>query len=182
MKQKSISLLAIFLICCNSLIAQKIKEPVKANQYTFSIGMGMGSTTGSGISARFIPKRIGFQVNLFPTSNNNGKNMTINTGLTLLGRIVEAKNSNLYVYLANNYIYKKYPYKNTYNEPEVQKESNTWNTGLGMGVEFATTKKVVFNVMIGLGQYNALETITLAGEIGLYYRFNKKNKEEKILD
>ncbi|NVO03901.1 MAG: hypothetical protein HXX09_14485 [Bacteroidetes bacterium] len=188
MKNKSIFLLIILALCLSNLKAQKIKEPAIAKQYKYSIGIAAGSTTGCGVSFRFIPKRIGFQATLLPISSNYGDDMIVNSGLTLLGRITEAENTNLYVYLANNYIYNRSTFtgynwvNNNYEEYTTKTETGKWNTGVGVGVEFATTKRVVMNMMIGFGQYNTFQTITFAGELGLYYRFNKKSAEKKKLD
>lgn len=183
MKNKSICLILIIMMSFTIVKAQKNTESGDAKQYKYSIGLGLGSTTGAGISFRFIPKKIGFQINIMPRSTNYGDNMNINSGLTLLGRISETEYANLYVYLANNYIYKREKYTSFGYPPiEITTETGKWNSGIGVGVEFLNTQRVVLNLMVGFGQYNTFETITLAGEIALYFRFNTKKAEEKVKD
>jgi hypothetical protein len=52
------------------------------------------------------------------------------------------------------------------------KKKETINTGIGVGFEFNTTKKVTLNIMGGYAQYNSFEKLFFTGELALYYRFN----------
>jgi hypothetical protein len=139
-------------------------------KFANSIGIGAGTTTGYGFSYRYFGRKNGVQINFFPLIDNANKTATISAGLTLLHKLFVAKKTNLYLYLANSYLYNKsssyyynYNYINSYTEK--------WNTGLGVGFEWDTEKSLVLNIMAGYAQYNSFQTLTLAGEAAIYYRF-----------
>ena len=169
----------IFAISIFTIKAQETETkpaPEKIN-YLHSIGIGAGFTTGQGLSYRYTPQKIGFQINFAPYMSNYGKETYISVGLTLIDYINKNEWCNLYAYFANSFnynrrnvtLYQPYPI-----DPiEESQVTESWNTGLGIGWEFNTKKRVVFNIMGGYAQYNSFERLFFTGELALYYRFGK---------
>lgn len=173
MKTKLLSVLLLLLISYVNLRGQDINNPNTTEKKSFknAFGIGVGFTTGCGLSYRYIPRKMGFQVNFAPYFTDYGNNAIVSAGLTLLNKIIEANYCNLYLYLSNSYLYTKnqnYYYGNS--GPDFN-EQEKWNTGFGLGFEFDTRKRVVLNIMGGWAQYNSFEKVLPTGELALYYRF-----------
>ena len=170
MKTKILLLLFAILFSC-SIFGQETSNV----HYKHSIGFGAGFTTGYGFSYRYIPKKMGFQLNFAPFYTEHGKYATVSVGLTLLRRIAATRVSNFYVYFANHYFsnkYKKDDYNsitNSYTNSYVSKTA--WNSGIGVGFEFHAQKRIVLNLMAGLAQYDTFASLLPTGEMALYYRF-----------
>jgi hypothetical protein len=161
------TLLCLFFII-PEMFAQDVTEPPKTPNYKNHIGIGAGFTTGIGISYRYVAKKTGFQVNVGPYIADHGENITSSFGLTLLRRFVETRTTNFYAYLANSYNYQR---KLINANPNYYDIKDSWNTGLGVGFEMDTRKRVVIDLMIGYAQYNTFETLFFTAEMALYYRF-----------
>jgi len=170
MRTKILSVLLVFLISALNIKGQDVNYFQKKPSYKNAMGIGLGFTTGYGLAYRYTVNKFGVQVNFAPYINDYGKNASISVGLTLLNRIVEGNSSNLYLYFANDYLYRK---RKNYNGYGLNyDESEKWNTGIGLGFEFNTKKRVVLNVMGGYAQYNSFQMLFFTGELALFYRFN----------
>jgi hypothetical protein len=161
------------------IVKEKVKKPaVEIVSYKHSFGIGAGFTTGVGLSYRFAPKKLGFQINLGPTYSDYGNNVDASVGLTLLNKFHRGKYCNLYFYVASSLYYHKGldwvgdGWWGSYQKVETQKI----NSGIGLDFEFNTQKRIVLNVMVGYMQYNNFERLSPTVETALYYRFNCKSK------
>ncbi|NVO03902.1 MAG: hypothetical protein HXX09_14490 [Bacteroidetes bacterium] len=175
-------LIVAAILLSSSLMVYSQKNEKEVLSYKHSIGLGAGFTTGVGISYRFVPKKLGFQVNLGPMYSNYGKDIKVSLGLTLLDKFFEGKWCNLYFYVANNLRYTKNSdgqlflgdMPNNGNSISNNTETYHLNSGLGMGWEFNTQKPVVFNFMMGYAQYNGFEKLRPTIEGAIYYRIGTK--------
>ena len=168
MKAKLIIAAILILACTLTLSAQHKSDSLFKSKYANNIGIGAGFTTGFGISYRYLPCRDGFQINFTPYLQDYGKEALISIGLTYLHKIVATRGINLYTYFANHYRYISL-YNNNYysgNDEPIEK----WNTGIGIGFEFHSQKRVVWNIMGGYAQYNSFEKLLFTIETALYYR------------
>jgi hypothetical protein len=50
-------------------------------------------------------------------------------------------------------------------------DETSYNTGVGVGFEFDTRKRIVWNIMLGYGSFNNFEKLFITGETALYYKF-----------
>jgi len=170
MKNKLLTVLLFLLISNVNLIAQDNNIAPEKKSFKNSIGIGAGFTTGFGLSYRYVPKKIGFQLNFAPYFTDYGKNSTVSVGVTILNKIVEGKSSNLYLYLANHYFMTRESVI-SHSGTEYNSADDIWNTGFGLGFEFNTKKRVVLNIMGGYAQYNSFKSLFFTAETALYYRF-----------
>lgn len=184
---KSLSAIVLLWIFSLTIMAQEQPNPEKLEiqkRYKHSFGIGAGFTTGLGVSYRYFPKKLGFQLNLAPYYENYGKEAFISAGLTFLYNLAENKYSAVYVYFGNHILHTSFEKTNeeyvynpvTYQYEQVfehyTKKRDILNSGVGFGFEFSTTKRVTLNLMGGYAQYNTLERLFFTAEMALYYRFN----------
>ena len=170
MKTKLSTAFLILLISYVSVNAQDINNAPEKKSYSNSIGIGAGFCTGFGLSYRYIPKKIGVQLNFAPYFTDYGKNSTVSAGITFLDKIVEGNATNLYLYLANHYFMTRESLV-SYSGTEYNSADDIWNTGFGLGFEFNTKKRVVLNLMVGYAQYDSFRSLFFTAETALYYRF-----------
>ena len=166
MKTK-ILIIFLFLIANAKLVSgQDTIKPEKS--FKHYVGFGAGFTTGYGISYRIEMGKMGAQFNFGPLSVP-GDYTTLSLGLTMLMRMSSGENSNLFLYLGNHAQFKRdhYQSKNGYH---TYNDSWKYNSGIGIDVELNAKRKVVFNIMGGIGVYDSYDMISLTGEIGLHYR------------
>ena len=166
MKTKLIIILILFTY---NIYGQRISDSeTNVHQY---IGFAAGFTTGNGISYRYLQNEFGAQVNLFGGYERNVQ-ANFNIGGTLLYRIDEAENTNLYLYYSNCIRYNNdMQHLNTFSGQILSEKTLTWNTGIGFNVETNSTRRIVFNFMLGYGAYDSFKIITLTGEVGIHYKF-----------
>ena len=50
-------------------------------------------------------------------------------------------------------------------------ETNSFNNGIGVGIEFVALDRVGFSIMVGYGAYDSFTEIKLSGETGLIFKF-----------
>ncbi|NCO54422.1 MAG: hypothetical protein COZ21_06215 [Bacteroidetes bacterium CG_4_10_14_3_um_filter_31_20] len=174
-------LIAIILIAFTvSAFSQQNNDVVTGKKYSKAFGVGAGFTTGVGFSFRYFPKKYGVQINAAPYYNNYGSEVFVSAGATLLYSINENKVSNFYAYLGNHYLYSKlnqeaygydpYGYNNYYYNRKVTREY--LNSGIGVGIEFHSQKRITLNLMVGYAQYESFKSLFFTAETALYYRFN----------
>ena len=176
---KKLAIIVLSVIAITTYAQKETKNKTKSLEH--SIGIGAGFTTGFGLSYRYMPKKYGVQINLAPFYTDYMKNSTVSIGVTLLDKIVEGSSCNLYTYFANHYLIRRGTgndniitneygaFNNSTNS--VSNNNDKWNTGLGLGFEFNTNKRVVLNIMGGIAQYNTFESLLPTVETALYYRF-----------
>ncbi len=129
------------------------------------VGIGLGITTGYGLSYRYLSNKFGFQVNYAPFYYRN-EGSAFSLGGTVLYKFNESENKKLLIYFSNTLLSSKSIHRNLWG----LEDSENFNTGLGLDVEFFTTQKFVMNVMGGFQSYNSFEKITFTWEIGFHYR------------
>jgi hypothetical protein len=151
------------------LNAQKQHKIDNSIQYKHSIGIGVGMTTGWGLSYRFVPKKIGFQINVFPWFSNYGKKANTSFGLTILDKIHQGRNCNIYAYFGNHFYYTKN--FDVMDSDYFDLTKSQYTSGVGLDFEYCTKKRVVLNIMAGLAQFNSFEMVLPTFEGALYYRF-----------
>ncbi|MFH0866429.1 MAG: hypothetical protein V1904_09540 [Bacteroidota bacterium] len=167
MKTKLFIAAILILAGTLTLSAQHKSDSLFKSKYANNIGIGAGFTTGFGISYRYLPCRDGFQVNFTPYLQDYGKDALISIGLTYLHKIVATRATNLYLYFGNHYRYINLNNNYSGNNEPIEK----WNTGIGIGFEFHTQKRVVWNIMGGYAQYDNFRMLLFTIETALYYRF-----------
>lgn len=163
---------------------EKSEKTEHQKLYTQSLGIGAGFTTGLGVSYRYFPKKAGFQLNLAPYYENYGKEAFISAGLTFLFNLAENKYNAVYAYFGNHllhtsfqknkdeYVYNPLTQQFEYFTENTTKVRDIINSGIGLGFEFSTKKRVTLNLMGGYAQYNTFERLFFTGELALFYRFN----------
>lgn len=181
MKTIIISLTFLMVLSFTFSFGQMNTENKYQKIYKHSLGLGAGATTGLGFSYRFFPNKYGFQINIAPYYEDYGNNAFVSAGLTFLYNLAESRYTAVYAYLGNHYIYTSsksdiYTWDPVAGQHVVtNSETNRteqFNTGIGFGFEFCTTKKITLNLMGGYAQYNSMEKLFFTGEAALYYRFN----------
>ena len=175
MKKISFFYILLILLLSNSMSnAQDSIKKASEVHYKYGIGGGAGFATGYGLSFRYIPKKIGGQVNFAPYKNKETERYSI--GITLIYMIIESKVSNLFIYQANHYYYNSQMIY-TYNpnlpnsEEKVRNTESYFNNGLGFGIEIIMAKRIGLNLMAGYAFYNNFSQLNVTGEAALYYKF-----------
>ncbi len=180
---KTITIALVFLIVFSLSFAfgQKSTENEYQKIYKHSLGIGVGFTTGLGISYRYFPKKFGFQLNVAPYYQDYGNEAFVSAGATILCNLAENRITAVYAYLGNHYFYQSNKSNESRWDPVTQQyiydntktiKKDFLNTGIGFGFEFNTSKRVTLNLMGGYAQYNSFEKLFFTGEMALYYRFN----------
>ncbi len=176
MRAKFLSILLLVVTFSLTLYSQNRSEldsiAVSNKRFSNSIGFGAGFTTGFGISYRYFGKKNGVQINFFPLIEKSNRTELVSAGVTLLHKIVEAKKINLYLYLANSYLYSNLPNNNYNTNVTNYVATEKWNTGIGTGFEWDSQRSIVLDLMGGFAQYNSFNTITLTAEFAIYCRFD----------
>ena len=146
---------------------------------THSLGLHLGTTTGTGFSYRYWPNKIGLQVTTIPIFNGN-KNNYVSAGLSGLYLIKEHNRLNVFGYLGTHYIYRTYLQTfptgtfNMYGYPNYEERivaENIINIGFGFGTTINILPELSLSLQTGYGFYDISENLNgnLSGEIGLYY-------------
>lgn len=169
-------------ICC-LLIALLLnihvngQDSLKRNhlqEYKYGIGGGAGFATGYGLSFKYLPRKLGAQVNFAPFKNKETERYSV--GLTAIYLLIESKISNLYLYQANHYYYNSQTvYIYDPNKPDLQETARRkeayFNNGVGFGIELIIAKRIGFNLMAGYAFYDNFSQLNVTGETALYYKF-----------
>lgn len=155
-------LITVLLISFHYSIAQ---QNIKTKH---SLGAGLGFTTGYGLSYRYTPNKLGFQINFAPYKTETITR--ISTGITFLYNLKEGETTTLFAYQANHF------YSNS--EPawdnagvKFQKDESYFNNGIGFGVEILVAKNIGLNFMTGYASYKNGKELNVTGEMALYFKF-----------
>ena len=166
------------LLCLTSLSLGQDSTSSKVLRH--SVGLVAGSTTGLGFGYKYLsPIKLGVQANYIPVKTSSEFNQVF--GLTFSYDIITTDKSKLYLYQSNSlwqekrlgYSYRYYDYNtDSYIETLVPDQSNnTWNHGIGFGMEFVSAERIGINVMTGYGAYSNWEFLTITAEIALFFKF-----------
>lgn len=142
------------------------------NNYTHSIGLAAGWTTGYGISYRFQPQKFGVQLTFAPYADRDTKRFS--TGLTFLYNLIKSRYTNLYLYQGNHFLYDSYSYIDYDANGNMFSRSVTnrhWFNGIGVGIEFIIAKRIGLNLMGGYAGFENFARLSVTGEAGLFYKF-----------
>lgn len=179
---KSLLTLLFFILTfqvCLKIEGQQLKIEDSTKLFKHSIGVGAGFTTGYGLSYRFMPNKLGVQVNFAPYHTTLIDRYS--TGISFFYRLIESKTTNLFLYQGNHYYYSSETHyfmnsdlmEETYEITNhmTSKKDNYVNNGLGIGIEFIIVKRIGFDIMMGYAFYNTFTQVNFTGEAGLYYKF-----------
>ena len=166
----------LFVFLAISIVLSSAAQDQEEPSLKHEIGVAAGWSTGYGISYRYWPKDLGFQVTTTPHFEEGRAQASI--GLTGLLKLSEIEWMRFFLYLGNHYMYETWEYTNhdsngnptdTYSEVQ-----HRYVAGLGTGFEFLIGKKIGLNIMFGLRsdwQSPSTHIVGFSGETGLYYRF-----------
>ncbi len=165
MKTKLLLIIVILSFLNAPIFGQANSDVVNENYYKnkYALGVGVGYTTGYGISFKFTPNKFGVQCNFAPAYTQDYTQISV--GLTFLYTLIEAEITNFYLYQGNHFIY------DDYNTNYSNRETIYFNNGIGLGIEFIILKCISLNVMGGYAFYDDFERLGFTGETGLYYKF-----------
>ncbi|WP_070138237.1 hypothetical protein [Crocinitomix algicola] len=167
-------LFVILLILALPIFGQEEKIENKFEE-VHHVGLHAGVTSGIGFSYRYWPKELGFQVTGIPFFEND--NSFYSFGLSFLAKLRDDKVVDLYGYVSNHLMLRtglNYNYDQMTGEYTTSKYTReTFNIGVGMGLEFSLWKVVKLNLQTGYGLVDITNSITgtIIGECGLYYSF-----------
>lgn len=164
-------IIAVVLFLFTDLVYTQERE--ESQDYTHSLGVMTGSTTGLGFSYRYFPNKIGFQFTALPIFRFG--EFQSSTGLSLLYKIRSHEKLDVFAYLGNHLFYDSHAI--LIDLPETggyeTKGGFNYNVGLGAGVNIHLWDFLDLSVKAGYGLYDITSFIntSLAGGLGLYYRF-----------
>jgi hypothetical protein len=162
----------IFLTLFNSsLFSQTDDDNTNKEKivYKFSVGAGVGYTTGYGASFRYTPNKFGVQANFTPMYNESITQ--ISAGITFIYNIIETEKTCFYLYQGNHLYYYNWRTANYYQQLWNDTEYTRFNNGVGVGIQFIILKRVGLDIMGGYAFYENFKRLGLTGEAGLYYKF-----------
>lgn len=162
---KNIVILVVFLFPLFNINAQEDPEPTRVHEF----GIHAGFVTGVGLSYRYWPQKLGFQLTALPVKTD--EETFISVGVTGLYSFYESRRVRFFGYFGNHLLYmrdREYSYGYTYDYYEYNKRTE-YNMGFGPGFGFGT--RVRFNIMAGYGLYDVFGKLNImpTAEIGLYY-------------
>ena len=174
MRIKTYDLFLLLFLLLNSRVvsSQDLNKKESSSKFNYSTGACAGFTTGYGLSFRYLPTRLGIQVNFAPFHSKEIDQYSF--GMTLLYKLIENDKSNLFLYEGNHYYYRAEPeYNFYYQKPiaNVRRVKKYFNNGMGIGIELMLIQSVGFNLMGGYAAYNNFEESNFTAETGLYYKF-----------
>lgn len=143
---------------------KELQDSKKPFYFPHNLGVATGFTTGWGLSYRYFPGKFGYQANILGYKDVDKGDLSV--GGTLLYSLYTTYFSNFYLYQANSYYYK---YPNSYNDYGLK--ANTFNHGLGFGLELIANEHYASNIMLGYGAFQNFAKISPTIELALYYKF-----------
>lgn len=134
-----------------------------------SIGIGLGLTTGNGLSYQYQPGRFGFQVNYGAQFKPR---FAYSGGLTFMYNLWDGIRGDIFAYQGNHVIY-----WGVEPDSDVIGGNYSFFHGLGLGISKVSWIRVKFSLMVGAALYNHARVTrnrTTMGptiEIGMHYLF-----------
>jgi len=161
--------LMMFLFTSTEANALEADEAEEVHALHHSLGIGAGLTTGIGLSYRYLPNKIGAQLNFAPLRVDEYET-TVSLGLTFIYRLIAAEKSNFFIYQGNHFMYEKWKgYYDPYTS--ISDTYRTFNHGIGLGFELIVLNHVGFNIMFGYAVRDNFSSLGLTGETAIYYKF-----------
>ena len=164
-------ILSFLLLVGGTTFAQEEVEVSKKKIY-HNIGFNLGSTTGIGPSYRLQYGIFKYQIAFLPVTTID---MWINYGGMFGVDLHKTETTNFFVYSGVNGIHTRSVYYDSYSGERYETEDRL-NIGLGAGIEKVYSNNISVNLMFGYGTYMSINRnpiLSIAGEIGLFYQFNK---------
>ncbi|MFO7874303.1 MAG: hypothetical protein R6U62_07455 [Bacteroidales bacterium] len=150
--------------------AQEGENATEKREFTHSLGVGAGFTTGVGLSYRYLPDQFGFQTTFAPLIVDEYESL-ISFGFSFLYKIFETGNTNFYLYQGNHFLYDKWKKESSpYMEDESEVDIRVHN-GLGLGFELIFLDNIGSNLMVGYAARDNFSSLGLTGELAIYYKF-----------
>lgn len=168
MKHLALSILLLLPLCGWAQTDDEDEFENTPANFEHEIGFHAGMSTGIGPSYRHWFDRFGIQVTAMPIKTSSWFYM--NGGLTAMYSIQNYRKVRIFGYWGNCVIHEHYA-SNYY----INNNSHTkYNTGVGFG--FSLGHIVALNLQAGYGAFDLFGgydrlTLSLTGEVGLYYRF-----------
>lgn len=151
---KNILLFTISFFNLSSTLAQTTDTASTKKHYPHSIGLGIGTSNGSGISYRYFPSKLGFQINYisFSIAYTDFRS----AGLTGLFRLYDKDNLNFFLYQGNSYNHYYSYFEDDPDLPPDISESNVYANSLGIGTDIFYNQPIGISLMLGgaLGTFN----------------------------
>lgn len=157
------------LIFFVSSIIYSQEEPKPSSSPAHSFGFHLGSTTGMGLSYRYLPNKLGVQATFLPVFNGDG-GLFISSGFSIMYKIQSSRRVDLFGYLGNHFIYRENPNYGF----EGKNINRSYQMGLGAGINLHAWIDVLdISFQLGYGVYNVNKSPRSlpAAEIGFYYKF-----------
>lgn len=180
-KFKLLFLLPIILLSLNMKTFAQVKtEFASSPRLMHSIGIGAGFTTGYGLSYRYTPSELGFQINFAPYKTKTNEQYSF--GVSFLYELIKLKSTALSIYEGNHFLYKRdkaaqiyggYNIPPYYINPPVYgtvTESH-WNNGIGFDLSAYASDNVTFELMAGYAFYADFTEINATIEGAFYFKF-----------
>lgn len=153
------------------------EKTANTRDYKYAIGAAAGFTTGYGLSFRYMPSKLMFQLTFAPYHDSQTDRYS--AGIAFLYIISRTKTVNLFLYQADHYYYNSQvssiqvyaPFSSTPTTTQTRTTDNYFNIGIGTGLEFIIRERFSFNIMLGYAAYNNFNILNLTGETGLYFKF-----------
>lgn len=166
---KHVLTLILFICLSSTLISQKdtTNNDIKTSH---AFGFASSGDGGVGLSYRFLPNKLGFQINLLPIYSKDF--FFQSTGISFLYRFKETRSLDAYAYLGNHLIN-----INPFDEGLI----SIYNTGIGAGINVRFVEYMTFQFQGGYAVYNLLRSgpvdfidkpfSFLSLGLGLHYNF-----------
>jgi len=184
-------LLCSFLLLSAFVVtAQNSETAEEKKRYKHNFGLGAGMTTGIGFSYRYMPDKLGAQVNFIPIIVNDSE-VLVNPGVSFLYSVQRGRKVDFYLYQANSFLFNQRVFDDFSSDPmdiDSQREfttvERTYNHGLGVGFEFLIGSQFAIDVMSGMRYFHRYDSrrddyyadesrygVTASIETSIHYKF-----------
>lgn len=170
------------------VILEKPISNLKLVNPPHEFGIASGITTGYGLSYRYWPNKVGFQLTAFPVVSNEDKNLSL--GLNSLIKLDSKKWYRLYAFVGGNFNWTENadydefsdgvwgPWELLFNLNPPAEEQKKYTVGLGPGIEFTPGEHFGLNFMTGF-RYSYTDfqisddnrALSLTADFGIYFRW-----------
>lgn len=170
---KYLSIVILILLPFSGWAQDDMNSSDNTNPFVNELGFHAGLTTAIGLSYRHWVDRFGFQFTGLPIKSDDY--IYLCGGFTGMYSLKNSRKVRIFTYWGNSVYHERYrsQYSPKYGSNEVDTYTQ-YNTGVGFG--FSLGQVVAFNAQVGYGAFNVFGgydniTLSLTGELGLYYRF-----------
>lgn len=173
---KNLATLILLTLISALAFGQELTEETFENsnkELKHSVGGTAGAANGFGLTYRYWPGDFGVQATFGPVVEED--RTWISSGVTFLYSIARTKHVELFVYQGNHFLFEEDDYNRydpwtgqSYSGLEIER---TFNTGVGLGVEFIFLERINFALMAGYTAIDSFEELRITIGAGLYYNF-----------